>query len=115
MDLLDRAIAFRAQHVLHLHRLDHSERLAGLDLLPFANRNGHHEPRHRAQQFLAGIGRSRDRHQPRGSRFRLGEDIDRDLHSLMGEPNAVGNGPHLHRHDLPVDGALPDHFTRRPR
>src|SRR5204863_9132867 len=32
----DRAVLGRAQHVLHLHRLDHGERLAGLDLLALA-------------------------------------------------------------------------------
>ena len=31
----DRAVALGAQHVLHLHRLDDGERLAGLDLLTF--------------------------------------------------------------------------------
>src|SRR5205823_206826 len=34
VNLLHRAVAFGAQHVLHLHGLDHGERLAGLDLLP---------------------------------------------------------------------------------
>ena len=37
--LLDRAVALRAQHVLHLHRLDHREGLADLDLLPLADRD----------------------------------------------------------------------------
>ena len=33
------AVALGAQHVFHLHRLDHGERLAGLDLLAFGDRD----------------------------------------------------------------------------
>jgi len=33
VDLTDRAVLFGRQHVLHLHRFDDGERLAGLDLL----------------------------------------------------------------------------------
>ena len=40
-----------AQHVFHLHGLDHRERLAGLDLLPFLHRDRNHEPRHRAEHL----------------------------------------------------------------
>src|SRR6266849_11194757 len=34
VDLLHHPVAFGTQHVFHLHRLDHGERLSGLDLLP---------------------------------------------------------------------------------
>ena len=37
VDLLHGAVALGAQHVLHLHRLDHGQRLADLDLLPLGN------------------------------------------------------------------------------
>src|SRR5208282_6827079 len=38
-DFLDRAVALGAQNILHLHRLDHRQRLAGLDLLAFGDGN----------------------------------------------------------------------------
>src|SRR5712691_6276136 len=55
VNLLHHAVALGAQHVLHLHRLDHGERLARLDLLAFGDRDGEDETGHRATQRLAGI------------------------------------------------------------
>ena len=56
-----------------------------------------------------------DRHQPRRRGLGFGEDVDRDLKSLMREPEAVGDRTHLHRHRMAVDGALPDRIARLPR
>src|SRR5581483_2040300 len=115
MNLLHSAVALGAQHVLHLHGFDHRERLAGLDLLPFDHRDRDHQPRHRTQQLLAGVGRGDDRHQPRRRRFRFGEDIDRHFDALMREPNAVRNRAYLYRNDVAIDGALPNGIAGLPR
>ena len=37
MQLTDLAVAFGSEDVFHLHRLDHSQHLTGLDLLTFGN------------------------------------------------------------------------------
>ena len=68
----------------------HGQRFAGLDLLAFRNGDRHHQPRHRAQQFLAGIGRGRNRHQPCRRGLRFGEHMDRDFKALMREAEASG-------------------------
>jgi hypothetical protein len=64
-DLLDGAVALGAQDVLHLHRLDDGQRLAGLDLLPFGDGERNDEAGHRAahgfslpESFFAGISRA---------------------------------------------------------
>ena len=44
VDLLHGAVALGAQHVLHFHCLDHRKRLAGFDLLAFADSDRHHSP-----------------------------------------------------------------------
>ena len=54
-----------AEHVLHLHRLDHGERLAVEDLVALGHVDAHHQPRHRAEQELRGVGRRLRRHQRR--------------------------------------------------
>ena len=46
--------------------------------------------------------------------FLLGEDIDRDLKSLMRKAEAVGDRAHLHRRQMAVDGALPDRIAGLP-
>src|SRR6266700_612589 len=114
MDLLHGAVAFGAQHVLHLHRFDHRKRLAGLDLLSLRDRDRDHEPGHRAQQFLAGVDRGHDRHQAGGGGLRLGEHVDGDFDALMREPDAIGNRAHLDRDRVSVDRAAPDRLTRHP-
>src|SRR5580692_6811671 len=56
-DLLHRHVAFRAQHVLHLHRFDHAERFAGLHFLPFRDQHRLDQAGHRAEQRLGRIRR----------------------------------------------------------
>ena len=59
-------VALGAQHVLHLHRLDHGERLAGLDLLALLDLDRANQARHRAAAahlpvsggFFTGISRA---------------------------------------------------------
>ena len=43
-DFLDDAVALGAQDVFHLHRLDHGQRLAGLDLLALGDRDRDDRP-----------------------------------------------------------------------
>src|SRR4051812_28958046 len=63
LDALDDAVAFRAEHVLHFHGLDHRERLADLDLLALGNRDGTHQSGHGTAQRLAAVGGRPYRHQ----------------------------------------------------
>src|SRR5207237_367498 len=48
---------FGAQDILHLHRFDHRERLAGLDLVAFAHVEPGEQARHRADQEAGEVGR----------------------------------------------------------
>src|SRR5215469_9802231 len=50
-DARDTAVALGTQHVLHLHRLDDGQRLAGFDLLAGRDRDRDQESRHRRQQM----------------------------------------------------------------
>src|SRR3546814_7305697 len=50
VDLRHLAVAPGAQHVLHLHRLDHRQFLARLHRLAFRDLQRHQQPRHRRQQ-----------------------------------------------------------------
>ena len=76
-----------AQHVLHLHRLDHGQRLARLDLLPFVHRDRGQQARHRRQQELRRVGRRLDRHQ----RVELG--LARRQHQHIGLAAVVDEAP----------------------
>jgi hypothetical protein len=107
MNLLHRTVALGSQDVLHFHRFNYRERLTCFDLLPFRNRDRDDEPGHGAQEFLATISRRGDVHQPRGARFRLGEDIDGNFNPLMRQAEAVEYRADLNRNGLPVDSALP--------
>ena len=72
---LTTAVALGAQDVLHLHGLDHAQRLAGLDLLAGGDVDRLDQARHRAEQQLGGVGRGLLRHQGRQRRLALGVDV----------------------------------------
>src|SRR5262249_29693285 len=49
VDFLYGAVDFRAQHVLHFHRLNNRHGFAGLDLLAFLHGNRNNKTRHRTK------------------------------------------------------------------
>src|SRR5207237_434874 len=96
------------------HRLDHGQRLAGLDLLPFGHGDRDDEAGHRAQQLLAAVAGGDDRHQPHRSGFGFGVDVDWRFDALMREPYTVRDRPRLDRDFGAVDGAVPNRIARLP-
>ncbi len=114
MDALDHPVAIGAQHVLHLHGLDHGERFAGLDLLPFTHGNGDDQAGHRAAHRLAGIDDLLRGHQPRRRRFALGIDVGAGLDPVMGEIESVEHRAHLHGYGPPVHAARPHGIAGLP-
>src|SRR5262249_6552863 len=108
------AVALRAQDVLHLHGFDHGERLAGLYLLPLADRDRGHQTGHRAAHGLAGVRDLLRRHQPRRRRLALGVDVGARLDPAVGEIEAVERRPHLYRDRPIIDGARPYWVARLP-
>src|SRR5271165_6056986 len=54
-DARDAAIPFGAQHILHFHRLDDRERLAGFHLLALLDDDRGEQTRHRRQQQARGV------------------------------------------------------------
>src|SRR5205085_4182517 len=83
-DPRDAAVAFGAQHILHLHRFDDGERLAGFHLLALLDDDRRKQARHRRQQQARGVRRLLLRHQrkqlgtPR--RQHLGAAYDAAMH-----------------------------------
>ena len=65
------------------------KRLAGLDLLPFGDSDGHHQTRHWTTHRLARIGGLLQRHQPRRRGLPLGVDVSPGRHSAMEKLEAI--------------------------
>src|ERR1700730_4491781 len=113
-DRLDGAVAFGAQHVLHFHRLYDRPRLARLDLLPHRDGDRDDKARHRADEFLAGVGRDLDGHEPGSGGFAFRIDEGLGLDAAMEQTEAIEDGAHLHGDRRAVDGALPHRLPRLP-
>src|SRR5579863_3817599 len=113
-DSLDAAVALGAQDVLHLHRLDHGERLAGLDFLTRRDRDRDDQAGHRRAHRLAAVGELLHRHQPRIARLALG--IDEGLHfdTAIGKPETVRDHAHMHGDAGAIDRAGPHQHAGRP-
>src|SRR6476660_249746 len=89
IDLFDGAVDLGAQHVFHLHGLDHGDGLAGFDLLADRDRDRDDQARHRTQHLLAAVGLFLRRHQARERGFRLGVDIGLGLDAPIGQRETV--------------------------
>src|SRR6185369_6133681 len=114
VDLLHRAVDLGAQHVLHLHRLDHRHGLAGFYFLAFLHRDGNDQPRHGAQHMLEAVGRLLHRHQPGERSFPFGIDIGFGFDPAIRERETVWNSAHLYRDAMTIDGTRPYRFARLP-
>src|SRR6478752_520886 len=114
VDFLYSAVDFRAQHVLHLHRLDNRHGLAGLDLLAFFHGDRNNETRHRTKDQFPGIADLLLRHQPRITRLAFSIDIGSAFNAPIAQRKTVRNGPHLHRNRAIIDRAAPDHIAWLP-
>src|ERR1700722_20396097 len=113
-DRLDGAVAFGAQHVLHLHRLDDRQRLARLDVLPHRDGDRDDKARHRADEFLAGVGRDLDGHEPGGGGFALRIDEGLSLDATVEKDEAVEDGANRRGDRHPVNVAPPHRLARLP-
>src|SRR5262245_34463511 len=114
IDFLDRAVDLGAQDVLHLHRFDNRDRLAGLDFLALFHSNRNDETGHRAKHFLARVGNLSWRHQAGIAGFPLGIDIGPGFHAPMAQGKAVRYVAHLHRHRLIISRPCPEGIAGPP-
>ena len=90
VDLADDAVLRRLDQVLHLHRLDHDERQAGVDVIADRDTDLHHDTGHRSAQG----GGSRTRRDGRCSRARslvlgLEENVAPSLGAVQIEERAA--------------------------
>src|ERR1700730_11085254 len=113
-DRLDGAVAFGAQHVLHFHRLDDRQRLACLDLLARHYGDRDDKARHRADEFLTGVGRDLDGHEPGSGGLGLCIEEGLAFNPAMDQDTTVEDGANLHGDRHAVDGALPHRLARLP-
>ena len=113
-DFFDGAVAFGPQDILHLHRLDDRQGLAGLDLLPFGHRQRNDQARHRAAHGLFAAGELLGRHQPRVARFALGINERLHLDAAIGELEAIRDHSHVHGDWGAIERARPDRYTGSP-
>src|SRR5579863_4712513 len=112
--LFDDAVTLGAQDILHLHRLDDSQSLAGLNLLAFADRDRNNEARHRAANRFLAAGKLLCRHQPRVARFTLGINECLHLDAAIRKLEAVWDHTHMHRNGGAIDGAVPNRHAGSP-
>src|SRR4051812_18472732 len=114
VDLFHGSVAFGPQHVFHLHGLNDSERLAGLDLLSLHDRDGKDETGHRATHGLGAVSKLLCGHAPgdRGLGFSVNAGLD--LHAEIGKLKAVKRWPQLHRDRMSIESAGPQRITRLP-
>src|SRR5262245_1247198 len=114
-DRLHDPLALGAQHVFHFHRLDDAERIARLDLLAHHDMDGLDQARHRTDQQLGGVRCQLRGHQIGELSLQRGINVGLGAHAAVGKVVAVEEAPNLHRDRAPLDGALPNRFTRPPR
>ena len=101
----DRAVALGAQHVLHLHRLDHRQHLAGLDFLAGRDRELDQQPGHRREQGARQIRRLLGRHARGQLRDPGPQHQDLDLGAAVAQAEARPAPLDLNGHRPAVDAA----------
>ena len=106
VDLLHHAGFLGAQDILHLHRLDDRERLAGLDLVAFADVERGQQARHRADQISGKVGRDLLDHVARQQGDMLGQDVGEMGGAAGGEPPLPALARDLDDAGAAVDRAL---------